>query len=359
MTRIRAAHLAAVGGAAAVANARTAWRERRGVWLRIEDEVGRVGVGEASPLPGFGDDDLDRATHALRQMDWIGREVPAARSEAFAACTSIESPSARFAAETALSDLAARAWGEPLWRFWGGTGEPVLLSALVELEGALEAAKRAAARGIVAVKLKIGRPGRAAEEDLTVGALRAALPELELRLDANGALALDCARARLAELSRHRVTWIEEPVAPSDLPALLPAPLPVALDESLPGLGAEALAALVERRAVAALVCKPALLGGASRGLALGLLAGRSAVPVVVTHLFDGPIALAAAAHLALALSGGQPGPGRAHGLDRHAALFAYPPLELPMLCAASISALPAPGLGVHLPEGIAWQVLS
>ncbi len=355
MTRIVSARLADVGGDAHVEAARASWSERRGVWLRLEDDAGRVGLGEASPLPGFGDDDLARATHALSQMHWRGREVPGAMHEAFAASAAIESPSARFAAETALSDLGAQANGEPLWRFWGGEGASVPLGALVDLEDAVEAARRAARRGIGSIKLKIGRPGRADEEDRAIAEIRRALPAIELRLDANGALEPATARARLAGLAAYGVRWIEEPVATVMLAGLLPAPVPVALDESLPALAGEPLADLLERRLVAALVCKPALLGGASSGLALGFLAGLSGVPVVVTHLFDGPVALAASAHLQLALPPGR----RFAGLDRHTALAAYPPVALPMLGDAIISALPTPGLGVLVPEGLAWQELA
>jgi L-alanine-DL-glutamate epimerase-like enolase superfamily enzyme len=69
-------------------------------------------------------------------------------------------------------------------------------------------------------------------------------------------------------------------------------------------------------------------------------------VRTVVTHCFEGPVALAAASALALALPNDHPSP-LACGLDRHAALDAWPELPLPMLTDASVQLLDTPGLGI------------
>jgi L-alanine-DL-glutamate epimerase-like enolase superfamily enzyme len=67
-------------------------------------------------------------------------------------------------------------------------------------------------------------------------------------------------------------------------------------------------------------VLKPMALGGILRCLEIARLAHERRLDVVVSHLFDGPLALAAAA--VLALTAGTP--GVAMGLDRHAGLDAW-----------------------------------
>src|SRR5690606_32701588 len=51
-------------------NARTSWQERDGAILCVSDDDGRVGVGEASPLPGFSPDTIDACTEALGALHW-------------------------------------------------------------------------------------------------------------------------------------------------------------------------------------------------------------------------------------------------------------------------------------------------
>jgi hypothetical protein len=58
----------------------------------------------------------------------------------------------------------------------------------------------------------------------------------------------------------------------------------------------------------------------------MALAAQRQGLGVIVTHLFDGPVGLAAAAELALSL----PTAPWACGLDRHPGLWAWPPVDLP-----------------------------
>ena len=55
---------------AAASNASMAWRQRRGLLLELCDREGRIGQGEASPLPGFSSDTLVEARADLLGVDW-------------------------------------------------------------------------------------------------------------------------------------------------------------------------------------------------------------------------------------------------------------------------------------------------
>ncbi len=109
-------------------NASRAWRERRGLLLELCDREGRIGQGEASPLPGFSSDTLAEARADLLDVDWAGLpdldpcdglldDIGAALSAA-----GLNAPAARFAAETAFLDLAGQAAGLPVHLMLAGTG---------------------------------------------------------------------------------------------------------------------------------------------------------------------------------------------------------------------------------------------
>jgi L-alanine-DL-glutamate epimerase-like enolase superfamily enzyme len=91
------------------------------------------------------------------------------------------------------------------------------------------------------------------------------------------------------------------------------------------------------------LVLKPTVLGGLVACLALAREAAARGLAATVTHTFDGPVALAAAAELAAALPGGGP----ACGLDRHGGLDAWPPTSIPQLHPAHVASANRPGLGL------------
>ncbi|MBK6472276.1 MAG: O-succinylbenzoate synthase [Betaproteobacteria bacterium] len=355
--------------AAATLTVRGVARPRSAVRIRLHDGAGGVGHGEALPLAGYSADDADVAEHALGLL-----AGPAALHVASAAALGgaggpgsaaalLEAvlaphaallsgaPSARFALECALLDLLARRAGLSAahWLAQGRALQPVPVSALLPEDAgpAVAAATRAVRAGHHVLKLKIARADRsAAQEHALLAAVRAAAdaaapadiaaatPVL-LRLDANGTLEPRGAPARLAELQRHGVELVEEPVAGADLLALPPLPLRWAADESLADAAlAAALLALPPDRRPAALVLKPALLGLA-RCLALADAAAACGVGLIVTHAMDADLGLAAARALAAAL----PVPPWPCGLAPHPGLR-HPGKSLPWL------ALPtAPGL--------------
>lgn len=329
------------GAIAQVANARQAWTERVGFHLRLIDAEGRVGEGEASPLPGYSSDGaflVGSALESLRALlpwnvgaDWFARIVDLP-------------PAAAFACETATLDLLGQERGQPLYRLLDPSASPssVPLSALVR---DLTDAARAWERGIRTLKVKVGKSGAWAEELALLAALRRRFGEaLRLRLDANGIWTAEEVDARLAELAPFAPELIEEPT--EDPMQVVRSPVPLALDESLQVRDLEEFKAWLPKGPCRALVLKPMALGGFARCLALAERGAELGLRVAVSHLFDGPIALAAAAHLALALNA--PSPVLACGLDRHPGLDAWPAADLPWLGEAEIQAPTLPGLGLR-----------
>ncbi|WP_437930904.1 enolase C-terminal domain-like protein [Sorangium sp. So ce291] len=344
---------------------------RRGLVLSLTDDEGRVGLGEATPLPGFSPDAavddrraLAELPGALGPIDLPG--VPASpgatgaapRATAFAILRALAPlssrlrglPAARFALETALLDLLGQRVGTPVSACLGGHRRydevrvNGLLTTSVALPEMLERARALAARGVRAIKVKLrsrGEEGFARDLE-ALRALRREHAGIELRLDANAAWSLEEAPRRLGLLAPLGPRFVEQPVAPELLHHLGACDVPWAADESLAVEGMPER--LLEAEGCAAFILKPAMLG-LLRAHELGRRAQARGIDAVVTHLFDGPIALAAACELALGL----PRPPLACGLDAHAGLEAWPAVRIPQLRAGGlVAASGQPGLGVR-----------
>jgi o-succinylbenzoate synthase len=353
-----AARIFEVTGAlgAEASNASRAWRERRGLLLELCDREGRIGQGEASPLPGFSSDTLAEARADLLGVDWAGLPDLAPGDglleaiEASLSGAGLNGPAVRFAVETALLDLAGQAAGLPVHVLLAGTRRgagadgsrpsAVPLAALLARDPLASAASRVG-EGYCCLKLKVGRAP--AEELALLGALRAEVGDgVLLRADANGRLDAEVATGWLQAAADLGLEFVEEPLPLARLREVLPLPVPIAIDESLDAGDDSGLAPALEAGGYRYVVLKPAYHGGALRCLRLAAEARSLGALPVISHLLGGPVALAAAAELALALP-----PGPAAGLAPHAGLSMWPALALPAYGRAEILPHDRPGLGL------------
>jgi o-succinylbenzoate synthase len=301
----------------AVRNARARWSERIGALLILEDGSGRCGVGEASPLPGRSSEGLADVVGTLEALDWreLGEiDLASPLAEAGRASARVPSalPSARFAVETAVLDLAAKASGRPLSELVArcGSGGIPESAALVDGESpraAVEGALAAVAAGFRTLKLKLG--GGAFEADLAkLDALRSALPGgVRVRVDFNGTIEADALEGHLRALARFEPELVEEPSALEAIERLEATPVAIALDESLEHREFETrietrIEDLAKRGLIAALVLKPMLLGGVVRTLELAAIARSLGLGAIISHAFDGPRAFEAYRALARAI---------------------------------------------------------
>lgn len=306
---------------------------RRGWLVRLEDDTGRVGLGEATPLPDFGTEDLAACESALvRGIEaLVGRKTAAGRAaegepgerEGFearlarVASLCADSPCALAALDTALHDLAAREAALPLAEWLhrragrpGRAAESLAVQALVggaTAEAVAEQARAAREAGFTTYKLKLAVRAQAPElkGDLErVAALREAVgSEARLRLDANEAWSRPAAEAALEALAVFDVDYVEQPVARDDLAGLAAldasAPIAVAADEALLG---ERLEACLASRVARIFVVKPAALGGLDRARRLARRAETLGIRIVWSTLLDGAVSRSALWHLAAGL---------------------------------------------------------
>ncbi|MEO0794368.1 MAG: o-succinylbenzoate synthase [Verrucomicrobiota bacterium] len=225
------------------------WSEREGVIVRLESEDGRVGFGEAAPIPSFSAESPDQVR---RRLTMIGERIC---MDDFASLAD-GLPSLGWALDCALAQIVRTDSGD--------LGAVVVAGLLPAGETALTALPDHFSKGWRTFKWKIGVLP-AAEELAVANELAASLPDgAKLRLDANGGLAggfpawLDWC-AQHVEI----IDYLEQPLPPGFEGEMLAdgyaKGVPIALDESVAGVGA--LTDLSARFPQATMVVKPSLLG--------------------------------------------------------------------------------------------------
>lgn len=279
---------------------------REGFLVTVEVD-GTTGLGEATPLPGW-TESLGECEAALRAVDDPESALAADDPEAVLEAGRLEStPAARHGLSLAVLDARARAADQPLYRHLGGDErvERVPANATVgdgtpaETAGAVDAA---VAAGFRAVKVKVGVRDPA-DDVRRLEAARAVDPDVELRVDANGAWDAATAREVLSSLEALDVAFVEQPLPAADLAGHADlrgaVDVGVALDEGLVEHGVDTV---LEADAADVVVCKPMALGGVDRAREVALRAREAGVDPVVTTTVDGAVARAAAVHLAASL---------------------------------------------------------
>ena len=277
---------------APVRTAHGVWTTREGLIVRLSDEAGRSGFGEAAPIAWFGTETVDEIEAVCRE---VRAEVDDERLGAIPEAVGL----LRGAVADAREMLSAqRETGKESGA--GGTsgiakGEPAYLPVAALLpagRGVLGAVGPKAEMGFRTFKWKVG-VGDIGDELSLLDDLIAKLPNgSKLRLDANGAWDRRKAERWLERCADRPVEFVEQPIdaaarGADDLLLGLAGdfPTPVALDESVTG------ARDVERWLGVGwpgfFVIKLALLGGDPEG-ALGKLKAAKARVVFSSALETG-----------------------------------------------------------------------
>ena len=199
-------------------------RDRPMVLVRVEDDQGVVGWGEAwCNFPSVGAEHRARLVESvmaplLQGQRFDSPEAAFKRLTEATAVLAIQSgergpvSQAIAALDIAMWDGAARRAGVPLWRMLGGASPSVRVYASgLNPDGAVEVALARRAEGYAAFKLKIGFG--AARDIANLRALRGALGrDTPLMVDANQGWTLDQALETVASFAEFGLDWLEEPL---------------------------------------------------------------------------------------------------------------------------------------------------
>ena len=249
------------------------------VLLRLEDDDGAVGYGEAAPLPGYDEVSLEDVLAALQN----GEPGP---------------PQARTAEEMARLDLEARRAGRPV----GEPGaEAIPVNRTLGAGPPEEVGERAAEgvrEGYSCFKVKVGLP----DDVERVAAVRLAVgPWPAIRLDANGAWGAVEAIAAIGELAQFDIQLVEQPCATLEEMAEVrrAVTVPLAADESV--ATPDDVRAAVAAEACDVVNVKLAPSGGFGPAREALREASRHGLATFLSSTLDGPWGIAAALQLAAA----------------------------------------------------------
>jgi L-Ala-D/L-Glu epimerase / N-acetyl-D-glutamate racemase len=287
------------------------------VVVRVLDSDGVEGFGEAAPRPYVtGETPADVLEHVAGVL-WPairGLAAPDLRGpddlEAIDAAVPDGAPLRRHHAARAAVELAVVDWALRRRRASAALLLPplraeVVYGGLITAESPQQASRQARwARlaGLTQVKIKVG-----AGEDLArVKAVRDVLPDITLRVDANGAWTPTAAREALAGLAGYRVASVEQPLPPGSPETLArlraESPIPLVLDESV--VTPADLEAHLAAGAADAINVRVSKCGGFARAATMARRAAAAGLEIHVgSHVGETAILAAAGRHLAAGLA--------------------------------------------------------
>ncbi|MCI0684832.1 MAG: mandelate racemase/muconate lactonizing protein [Gemmataceae bacterium] len=279
------------------------------VLVRIRDQEGRVGLGEASVTSVWSGETQAGAIALIRQefepivvgadpfdLEWITHRMDkAAFGNSFA----------KGAVEMALLDLQGQILGVPVYKLLGGKPpeDPGIRLKFVvgAVESALAAqrAKRMVDLGWKSIKVKVGRDPQADVERLK--AVRDAIgPDTWLSVDANGGYTVDQAVWAACHFEKLNVMLFEQPTRRGDHEAMAEvrrrSGIPIMADESV-FTPADALA-VIRHRAADVMSLYPGKHGGIRATQQIAKIAEAAGIPCTIGSNLEREVATAAMAHV-------------------------------------------------------------
>lgn len=214
--------------------------------LRIETDTGLFGLAQKKVHSLWSGMSQEMAAQELRRvfLPMLRGMDPLRTERIWAKLDEVSGWSpARVLLDIALTDLAARSAGQPMWRFLGGWSDQVEVcgfNARGEARERLDVIAREIDRfGFRAYKIKIGADEAGDLEFLRM--LRAEYPDLRIRVDANSGYALDQALRVASRLADLGVDDFEDPCPlkgrNARLELLRRSPVPIVVDNVIDSVG--------------------------------------------------------------------------------------------------------------------------
>jgi L-alanine-DL-glutamate epimerase-like enolase superfamily enzyme len=288
------------------------------VLVRVTDDAGRVGLGEASVTSVWSGETQAGTIALVRDFlapllvgadpfdtEWIGRRLDrAAFGNSFA----------KAALEMALLDLQGRTLGVPVFKLLGGRDTPEngvdpgirlkFVVGAVEPELAAERARRMVDLGWTCIKVKVGRHEDPRVDVERLRAVREAVgPGVMLTVDANGGYTVEQAVRAARGFEKSDVALFEQPTRRGDHAAMADVRrrcgIPIMADESV--FTPQDALEVIKAGAADVLSLYPGKHGGIRPTQAIARMAEAAGIPCTIGSNLEREVATAAMAHVTVA----------------------------------------------------------
>jgi L-alanine-DL-glutamate epimerase-like enolase superfamily enzyme len=269
--------------------------EYRTVWVRLIDDDGVEGWGEAAPSKFYG----ETADTVLAAMNIYRQALPESPFDLETAERTWRkllggNGAARAALSAALHDLAGKRLGVPIYQLWGlDPAEAPLSTYTIGMGTADELREKVLeADSYPVLKVKLG-----SDRDREILETIRQVTDKEIRVDANCGWTVKQAIRMLPMLDEFGVTILEQPLAPDDIDGLAvvtsQSPIPVIADESC--ITSDDIPRLVG--AVDGINIKLAKCGSLREALRMIAIARAHHLMVMVGCMVESSLGITAAAH--------------------------------------------------------------
>jgi L-alanine-DL-glutamate epimerase-like enolase superfamily enzyme len=265
------------------------------VWVRLTDDDGHEGWGEAAPTRFYG----ETSETVMQTLQNYALHLPTDPFDLEETDRRLETalkgnPSARAAISAAMHDLAGKRLGIPVYTMWGLDPARAPMSTFTI---GIDTPDRIRMKVLEAEEYPILKVKLGGDHDLeTLQAIRDAT-DREIRVDANCGWTVKQAIRMLPVLEEFGVTVLEQPLVPTDLDGLgiirMAASIPIIADESC--RVASDIPGLVGR--VDGINIKLAKCGSLREALRMIAVARANHMMVMVGCMIESSLAITAAAH--------------------------------------------------------------
>ncbi len=275
--------------------------QRHGWLITLCSDQGSCGTGDCAPFQTFGSESFARAEKTIddllvqfsgESVDQLLKNIPKLANV----------PATKFAFESALMDLQARAQSIPLFSLLDGNQSKIRINASAGniQSNSTKIVQPLVDDGFQVIKLKVGFQSVEREVELLHQLCHQLPSHIQLRLDANRAWNRRDAQQFIDGIAELPVDSLEEPLEKTDLGDLTElqanAPFDLALDESLiPFLRLYPFHSIPTRR----IIIKPTIIGGIQASLVLIRHAQAAKIKTAVTSTLESACGLYCTAHLA------------------------------------------------------------
>jgi muconate cycloisomerase len=287
------------------------------VLVRVKDDAGRVGLGEAGVTSVWSGETQSGTIALIEQVlaplavgadpfdtEWLGRQMDR---------TAFGNSFAKAALEMALLDLQGQALGVPVYQLLGGRAsgrrEPTddrgirlkFVVGAVEPVLAAQRARRMVERGWQAIKVKVGRHEHPRVDVERLQAVREAIgPNLWLSVDANGGYTVEQGVWAAQRFEKINVVLFEQPTRRGDHQAMAEvrrrSGIPIMADESV--FTPQDALQVIRHQAADVLSLYPGKHGGIRATQHIAKLAEAAGIPCTIGSNLEREVATAAMAHV-------------------------------------------------------------